>query len=172
MAHASRLELLPDASRAKVSELAREFDTAMLITHTLEGRMHARPMSIVKVEPGASLWFATRIQTPKVNELQHDQHVLVLMQGSNRSLSITGRARLLRDKNLAQELWNEGLRLWFRGPSDPDLALILVEPQEAEYWVMSGASWVKLALEAVRAYVRDQPRFAGEVPGQHQKLQL
>lgn len=172
MAHASRLEPLPDASREKVSELAREFDTAMLITHTPDGRMHARPMSIVKVEPGASLWFATRVQTPKVSELQQNQHVLVIMQGTNKSLSIAGRARLLRDKNLAQELWNEGLRLWFRGPSDPDLALILVEPQEAEYWVMSGASWARLALEAMRAYVRDEPLASGEIPGQHQKLRL
>jgi general stress protein 26 len=162
----------PDPARRKVSEIAREFDAAMLITHAPGGRLHARPMSIVKVEPEAMLWFATRMQTPKVEELNADHHVLVVMQSQSRNLSIAGRARIVRDAHLAAELWNEGLRLWFRGPSDPELALILVEPEEAEYWVMSGASWVKLALEAVKAYVRDEPLRGPELPGQHEKLLL
>jgi general stress protein 26 len=161
----------PDPSRRKVSEIASEFDSAMLVTHTPEGGLHARPMSIVKVEPEAELWFATRIQTSKVDELNADHHVLVVMQSTNRNLSISGRARIIRDSNLVQELWNESLRLWFRGPSDPELALILVEPDEAEYWVMSGASWVKLALDAVKAYVRDEP-LRPELPGEHEKLVL
>lgn len=161
-----------DPARRKVSEIASDFESAMLVTHAPGGRLHARPMSIVKVEPEAMLWFATRIQAPKVDELNADHHVLVVMQSESRNLSISGRARILRDAHLARELWNEGLRLWFRGPSDPELALILVEPEEAEYWVMSGASWVKLALEAVKAYVRDEPLRGPELPGQHEKLVL
>jgi general stress protein 26 len=163
---------IPHPARRKVSEIAREFSAAMLITHTPEGRLHARPMSIVKVEPEASLWFATRIQTTKVDELNANHHVLVVMQGTNRNLSVSGRARVVRDQNLAHELWSDGLRLWFRGPDDPELALILVEPEEAEYWVMSGASWATLALEAVKAYVRDEPLRGPEMPGEHEKLLL
>ena len=159
-------------ARRKVSEIAREFSDAMLVTHTPQGGLHARPMSIVKVEPEAMLWFATRAQAPKVAELDADHHVLVVMQSESRNLTISGRARVVRDPHLARELWSEGLRLWFRGPDDPELALILVEPEEAEYWVMSGASWVKLALEAVKAYVRDEPLRGPEMPGQHEKLVL
>jgi general stress protein 26 len=162
----------PDPVRRKISDIAREFDSAMLVTHTPRGGLHARPMSIVRVEPEASLWFATRLQSPKVDEVNADHQVLVVMQSTNRNLSITGQARIVRDPNLAHELWNEGLRLWFRGPDDPELALLLVEPQEAEYWVMSGTSWVKLALEAFKAYVRDEPLRGPELPGQHEKLVL
>jgi len=170
-AHSIQTEA-PHPARRKVSEIAGEFESAMLITHAPGGRLHARPMSIVKVEPEALLWFATRWQSTKVEELNADHHVLVVMQSASRNLSISGRARIIRDPHLAEELWSEGLRLWFRGPNDPELALILVEPEEAEYWVMSGASWVKLALEAVKAYVRDEPLRGPELPGQHEKLVL
>jgi general stress protein 26 len=162
----------PAPARRKVSEIAGEFDSAMLVTHAPGGRLHARPMSIVKVEPEAVLWFATRLQTAKVAELDADHHVLVVMQSTSRNLSISGRARIVRDAHLAEQLWNEGLRLWFRGPDDPELALILIEPDEAEYWVMSGASWVQLALDAVKAYVSDEPLRGPELPGQHEKLAL
>ncbi|HRX82557.1 MAG TPA: pyridoxamine 5'-phosphate oxidase family protein, partial [Pirellulaceae bacterium] len=41
----------------------------------------------------------------------------------------------VHDAKKAELLWTEELRDWFPvGPSDPDLALIQVDVEEAEYW--------------------------------------
>jgi general stress protein 26 len=115
------------------------------------GELHARPMSIAKLEDNGDLWFVTRLDTPKVDELARDSRTTVIMQGKNKYLRVAGHSVVLRDKEKIHELWTESMRIWFDDESDPRLVLIKVNAYEAEYWDVSGKEGIKFALKAAKA---------------------
>jgi general stress protein 26 len=154
-------------------ELLRKFDTAMLITHTPEGRAHARPMAVADVSENGDVWFATRLHTLKTSEIQHDQRVLVVLQDGSKFLSLSGRAQIHKDPQRVQQLWSEAWRLWFKDKSDPSLGLIQVIPEEAEYWDQSGPEAIKYMLRAAAAYVGGRQLPGSETdPNQHGKVRM
>lgn len=134
-------------------EVLKDFDQAMLVTHSDEIGMHARPMSIASKEDDGSVWFITGEDTPKVAELHRDRLILAVMQTGVKSLSITGRAELIRDREKIHALWKETFRAWFDGKDDPNIVLIRLNPEQAEYWDNSGLKGMKFALKLAAAYV-------------------
>lgn len=137
-------------------ELIKHFDTAMLATRTPDDSLHARPMSIAEVNKGAELWFATGKHTQKIDELLRDDRVLIIMQGGNRFLSISGRGALVNDRAKIEKLWREPWRLWFNGKDDPDLALMRVRVEQAEYWDNAGFRGLSFMARAATAYVKGE----------------
>lgn len=153
--------------------LARGFDNAMLVTFAAAGSgLHARPMSVAKVEDDGSLWFVTRSDTPKVDELARDSRATVIMQGSNKYLRIAGHAHEHRDREKLHELWSESFRVWFENKDDPNLVLIHVRSEEAEYWDVSGTEGVKFVLRAAKAVITGEKlKGHGDVEN-HAKVRL
>lgn len=139
----------------KLYDILTEFDTAMLITHTPDGRLHARPMVIADVEENCDLWFITRSDSGKVEEVQADHDVHVFMQNSWKSaVSISGKASMVSNRAKIDEVWKEQYKVWFPdGKDDPKIALIQVRGTEAQYWDQSGLNKLKYLYEAARAYV-------------------
>jgi general stress protein 26 len=162
---------MSDRAQERLDELIATFDTAMLVTTSLEGQPRARPMAIAGHDTGGLLYFATRAQDEKMNEVLEHPQVAVTMQSDARFLSITGKARIETDVKLARSLWQPAMKLWFpEGARDPQLTLILVEPLCAEYWDRSGLRRLAFLWEAGKALVR------GEVPDdpparQHAKVE-
>lgn len=139
-------------ARHRLAELVREFDTAMLVTRGMDASLRGRPMAVAQVLGDADVWFVTTMTSPKVDELLADPHVLVVMQKGQSYLCVSGYGEIHRDHEKVRELWSETWRLWFRGPEDPELVLIRVRPSDAEYWDNSGASGIRFALLAAKAY--------------------
>lgn len=141
-------------SHEKLMSLLGSFDTAMLVTVSREGRVHSRPMALFQVTPLGELWFMTSLSSGKVGEITADSHVNVALQKDNAFVSICGVASLHRDRAKVQELWKEHARVYFpKGKDDPDIALIKVTGQEAEYWDNQGAQGIKYLFEAAKAYL-------------------
>ena len=140
----------------KVRELLQEFDTAMFVTQSSEQPHHARPMAIAHVEENCDVWFFTGQTSPKVNEIEHDERVLIVCQDEHaRYLSVTGRAQLIQEASKAREYWKESFLAWFpKGVNDPGLLLIHVHSEHAEFWDTHGAKGVKYLLKAAAAYAR------------------
>jgi general stress protein 26 len=158
-------------------ELVREFDTAMLVTRSLDGTLRARPMSLADSTDQGELWFVTGIDTEKVDELRSDNESLVVMQSSKKYLSIEGRAEVIRDRAKVKELWSEAWSVWFKDENDPKIVLIRVQGSRAEYWDNSGVAGLKFALQAAKAYVtgNELPREGGsgtDDPKHHAKVSL
>jgi general stress protein 26 len=139
----------------KLIGLLRDFDTAMLITHAGNDRLHGRPMAVAQVEDNGDLWFLSGFDTPKTMEIQGNDHVLVTFQeGRDKVITVSGRAQVERDPLKIEELWREHFKVWFpQGKDDPNLVLIHVRGQEAEYWDNAGANKVAYAFEALGAYM-------------------
>ncbi len=124
-------------------ERLKEFETGMLVTHAGDA-VHARPMSIADVEPDCDLWFITGQDTPKVHEIEANGHVEVICQNGDSYLTISGTARLVKDRAKLDELWRESMRTWFpRGKEDPTLVLVALTAEEGDYWDHAGMSKLK-----------------------------
>lgn len=73
-------------------------------------------------------------------------------------VSLSGRARIIQDRQKLNELWFEGLRVWFpRGPDDPEIALLAVQVDEARYWA-------EPASVATYAWAYVKARLTGKSP--------
>jgi len=138
--------------RARLSELMAKFSTAMLVTHTTDGQLRARPLTFAGEHDGL-LCFSTSAESPKVAELRDDARVAITMQDDARYVSISGTAELSDDPALIEQLWREPWRVWFpEGKSDPALRILRVRPVLAEYWDQSGPRGIKYLIEMVKAY--------------------
>ena len=59
---------------------------------------------------------------------------------------MSGTARLVHDREKAEQLWRPLYKAWFpKGIDDPDLALLCVHVDRAEYWDSPSSIAVKLA---------------------------
>jgi general stress protein 26 len=145
---------VPEAEkREHLQKLLGGFDTAMLVTRSADGGMRSRPLAIAEKRDEA-LYFATAAESPKVEEIEADPHVNVAMQDGRRYVSVSGVARLVRDRELVERLWSESWKVWFPdGKDDPSLRILIVEPTEAAFWDGSGAHGLKYMFEMAKAYV-------------------
>lgn len=153
------------AARDKVWEMIRDVQVAMMVTLDEEGRFRGRPMRAVKLkEFEGVLWFFTSQPSPKSEEIQHDDRVLLAYSDpSNQNyVSLFGSAQVVRDPQKQKELWSEPLRTWFPGgPDDPNAALLKVEVEGAEYWDSPSSTLVH-AYGYVKARLTGEPPKAGE----------
>jgi general stress protein 26 len=154
----------------KLAEMIREIDFAMLTTVAEDGSLHSRPMSTQRAEFDGNLWFFTRASAPKVGEVEREQQVNVAYAKPETQsyVSVSGRATVVRDRAKIGELWSPELKAWFpEGPEDPDLALLKVAVERAEYWD-SPSSAVAHAISFVKALVTGRPAD----PGENEKIEL
>lgn len=146
--------LTESQKRARLHKLMEGFDTAMLVTRQNDGGLHCRPLAIAEARGDGVMYFSTALDSSKVKELEHDPNVCVAMQDKRQFVSVTGRARIDRDRKLIDKLWSEAWKVWFpKGKDDPSLCILIVEPSEAQYWDIGGVEALKYVFEAARAYV-------------------
>lgn len=166
----SKDQTAPKEIEAHFLELLKGFKTATLITRTLGGGLHGRPMSIGEVEDNGTLWFLTDHQSGKVLELARDTRALVSFADSDKYVVMNGEIALLRDSAKAHAIWKEPFRVWFKGPDDPSLALLRFEPADGEYWNNAGVQGIKQAFRAARAYLQGDQLEDTADPGIHGRV--
>lgn len=156
----------------KLDDLIDDFETAMLVTRSIEGKLRARPMAIARHERGGELYFATRAEDGKLEEILRSPDVAVTMQNDGQYLSLSGTATIQTDQLLAEELWSESMRLWFpEGSSDRQLTIIVVEPRYAEYWDRTGLRQLEFLWEAGKALLASRKASDSDLGG-HGKVRL
>jgi general stress protein 26 len=131
-----------------LGELIRGIKVAMMTTVEQDGSLRSRPMWTHDRDFDGELWFFTKEHSPKVEEVEHDHHVSLAYADPSRDrfVSISGRCALVLDKEKARELWNPTLKAWFpEGLDDPELALLRVSVEKAEYWDTPNSRMVQLA---------------------------
>ncbi|MEP6608843.1 MAG: pyridoxamine 5'-phosphate oxidase family protein [Burkholderiaceae bacterium] len=155
----------------RLYDLLKDFDTAMLVTRSADGHMHARPMAIAELGTDAHAYFVTSIDSPKASEIEAHPTVTLTFQSSKQYASVSGQAEIVRDRALIERLYKEDWKIWFpKGKSDPSMSLIKFTAQDGEYWDNAGVQGLKFLYEAAKAYVK------GETPKedrkQHAKVDL
>jgi general stress protein 26 len=158
-------------TKQHLHDLIKDFRSAMLVTHTPDGGVHIRPMAVAKIAENEELFFATGLDTTKVDEIASNPAVAVSFQSSAEFATLYGSARILKDRALIDELWSEAWRVWFpNGKDDPNLCVIAVAPTRAEYWDSSGFEGLRYLYEGLKAVLqRRQPEHD---PAQHAEVEL
>ena len=158
----------------RLNDLIDDFNNAMLVTRTPEGELRARPMRIAGHEPDGDLYFATSIESGKVDEMLRYPDVNVAFQGKTEYLSVSGRASLVQDRDKIEKMWEPQWKMWFpEGKEDPNLALIKVHADEGEYWNFETKDTLKFLVEAGKALVKGkQIDYQKTTPGTHGKVDL
>jgi general stress protein 26 len=124
-------------AREKVWEMIKDIKIAQMVTKDETGRLYARPMAAHQDKFHGELWFFTEANSPKLADIARDANVLLSYSqpDDQNYVSINGTAQIVTDRDTIHELWSEGLRTWFpKGKDDPNIALLCVTVQEAEYW--------------------------------------
>jgi general stress protein 26 len=126
-----------DPNMQKLADLIAEANIAMLTTAEADGTLRSRPLATLEMDSEGKLWFFTAMSSGKVNEI--DQHRKVNLSYVNLDkqdyVSVSGHARLFRDPEKMQALWTPWVEPWFpEGLNDPDLGLLEVTVEDAEYW--------------------------------------
>jgi general stress protein 26 len=120
----------------KLNELIKEMSFAMLTTND-GGVLRSRPMQTQDFDFDGDLWFFTSSKTHKSEEIERDNRVNVSYASpdDNSYVSVSGRASIVKDREKIDEYWSDLYKAWFpEGKDTPDLVLLRVEAEQAEYW--------------------------------------
>lgn len=127
---------------ATLRDIVTRTKVGMLTTRDAEGMMRSRPLQTLEADDEGRLWFFVSASSPKIDEMQREHGEVCLAYadpGEQDYASISGRGEILRDKQKMQALWSPWVKVWFpKGIDDPDLALLCVHIEKAEYWDSPG----------------------------------
>jgi general stress protein 26 len=153
-------------ARKLLWELVKDIQFAMFTTRA-DGRLRSRPMTTQnsEVDERASLWFFMSRGSEAVNDIGADPVVNVAYADPGRDayVSISGEAAVVEDREKKEQLWSKLAEAWFPGGAgDPDLALVEVRIEDAEYWDVKESKVTQLFKMARAAVVSDPPTGMGE----------
>jgi len=153
----------------ELKKLVEHMKVGMLSTLDDEGGFRSRPLWTLEVDRSGRIWFFVSAASDKIEEMEHDGGrvgVNYADLGRQDFVSITGHGEIVRDKARMKELWNPWVKAFFPlGLDDPDLSLLAVTVEKAEYWDAPG-SLVK------RLYGMMKARATGDTGplGEHRKI--
>jgi general stress protein 26 len=163
----------PDFDRLnRLYELVENVDVAMLTTKRRDGSLVSRPIATQRRAEGAHFWFVTGEGQPKLAEIAVDPNVNVswFRERTKEWVSVSGLARIVRDREKIRELYEPTWKVWFPdegghksgGPEDPRIVLIGVEARSAHFMTVDKPKPVVL-FEYLKGLVTGERPEMGEV---------
>lgn len=153
-------------------DMIEDLETAMMTTRRPDGHLVSRAMANQKHADGADLWFVTRNDTHKLEELEDDPHVnLAYFKDRTREwVSVSGIATLSQDRDTIARLFSEDWKVWFPKegdprhgtPDDPRLVLIGVEVHSAVFLEVDKPQPVVL-YEMVKGWIQGKEPDLGKM---------
>ena len=137
---------------ARVWELMKSIGYAMLVTRE-EDKMRARPMAAFVERDDHAVYFLTDARHPVQDAVARSPVVNLSFAdvGSHAYVSVSGTAISSNDRAKIRELFATPARAWWDNADDPNIRLLKITPEEAEFWDSPGAvvTYVKIAAAAV-----------------------
>ncbi|MCU1288713.1 MAG: ral stress protein [Acidobacteria bacterium] len=163
------MEDIRQKSIVKLNDLIKGIKTAMLTTID-KGVLRSRPMQTQEFDFDGDLWFFTSSNTHKAEEIENDNRVNVSYAAPsvNTYVSVSGTAEIVKDQAKIDEYWNDILKAWFpEGKDSPDLVLLKVSVEQAEYWDSPSSTIVQIA-----GFVKAMATGERADGGEHEKINL
>ena len=133
-------------------ELMKKIGFAMLVTRDGD-KLRARPMSAFLERENNAIYFLTDARRHKDDEIaQHPGINLSFADsGSQKYVSLTGTAVVSNDRAKIKQLFTTPAKAWWDSAEDPNIRVLKVTPDDAEFWDSPGTviSYVKMAAAAV-----------------------
>lgn len=143
----------------RITDIVSSADVAMLTTEGADGTLHARPLAVLQKDFERSIRFLIEDPSPKVEEIRVNPRVNVSFASKKGYLSLAGTARLIEGDDAAiDELWSPAAEAWFPGGrQDPEIVVLEVLPDSAEYWAKTDAGIVAAAKAAKAFFTKEEP---------------
>jgi general stress protein 26 len=153
-------------------DLIKETRFCMLSHRHADGSLHSHPLTTQNKELAADgcLYFFVSKATEVGQRLQQDGSVNLSYANPDKDtwVSVTGNARVLDDMARKRELFNTMAKAWFpNGPDDPDMELVEVRIDEAEYWNVKENKLLQMIKMGKSAVTGKQPQM-----GEHREVQF
>jgi general stress protein 26 len=133
-------------------ELMRKIGFAMLVTHD-GAKLRARPMSAHCEREENAIYMLTDARRHKDEEIARDSNVNLSFAdaGSQKYVSVTGTAVVSNDRAKIKELFSMPAKAWWDSAEDPNIRVLKITPDDAEFWDSPGTmiSYAKMAAAAV-----------------------
>jgi general stress protein 26 len=126
-----------DLELKRCCELINSIKKGILITRNIDNMLKGRPMFTAKVDEECNIWFYTRKNSEKINQISKNNQVfLVYTNPSNNSfLTVRGCIVIDEDKENEKEFLSRQLKQWLpQGCEVADIVLLKVIPEEVEFW--------------------------------------
>ncbi len=131
----------------KVAELVKEIKFAMLTSAEADGTLSSCPMTTMQMDAQGNLWFFTGKNSQKITGLATDNRINLSYARIDKQdyLSVSGKGEVVTDREKMKELWTAWVKPWFpQGLDDPNLVLLKVSVDVAEYWDAPGSEVKRL----------------------------
>lgn len=133
-------------------ELMKKITFAMLVTRDGD-KLRARPMSAYLERENNAIYFLTDARRHKDDEIAKNPGINLSFAdaGSQKYVSLTGTAVVSNDRAKIKELFSTEAKAWWDSAEDPNIRVLKVTPDDAEFWDSPGTviSYVKMAAAAV-----------------------
>jgi general stress protein 26 len=150
----------------RVWELMNKIGFAMLVTSDGD-KLRARPMSAYLKREENAIYFLTDARHHKDEEIACDPSVNLSFAdaGSQKYVSLTGTAVVDNDRAKIKELFSTPARAWWNSADDPNIRVLKITPEDAEYWdspgtVISYAKMAAAAMTGARPEIGDTSKVA------------
>lgn len=134
----------PDRNEAQGKLWAMIKDIKVAMMTSWDGQqMHSRPMHGYQEEFEGRLYFFTKRHSGKTSEIDRFDRLNLAYADidDNTYVSVSGRGRIVEDRERMRRYWSPMASAWFpQGLDDPELALIEVEAESAQYWDSTSSS--------------------------------
>jgi general stress protein 26 len=162
---------MDEQALATLREIVTRIKVGMLTTQDAEGDLRSRPLQTLQADDQGRLWFFVSASSPKIDEMRREHGtVCVSYADADKQdyASVSGRGELVRDRGQMQKLWSPWVKVWFpKGLDDPDLALLCVHIEKAEYWESPGS-----AVKRLYALVKARTTGDKDAIGENRKLRV
>lgn len=149
----------------KVWKLIDDIKIGMMTTIDGEDSLVSRPMATMQVDQDGYLWFFTKKNSPKIDQISDNKHKVNISYADTDDasyVSVSGQAEEIDDRAKIDELWSPVAKPWFPdGKDDPSLILLKVHIDKAEYWDSTSSRMVRL-FEMARAILTGDTYKEGE----------
>jgi general stress protein 26 len=133
-------------------ELMKKIGFAMLVTRDGD-RLRARPMSAYLERENNTIYFLTDARRHKDDEIARNPSINLSFAdaGSQKYVSVSGTALVSNDRAKIKELFSTPAKAWWDSADDPNIRVLKISPEDAEFWDSPGTviSYVKMAAAAV-----------------------
>jgi general stress protein 26 len=141
----------PHEFEEKLWKALRSDRTVMLGINDV-AESHTRPMTAQFEHERGPIWFFTSTDNAMIRALgDKDARAVATFAAKGHDLfaAIHGSLRVDTDRAVVDRLWNRYVAAWFEGgKDDPNVALLRLDPEEAEVWIDASSivAGVKLLL--------------------------
>jgi general stress protein 26 len=119
---------------ARVWDMLKSIDIAMLVTHSAEGPK-GRPMSTIPAPEKGVIYILTETDSSAARDIRVNGAVFLGYQGRGDYVALVGQATVDPDKGLVKDLWNPGAQtFWPQGPEAHDVVALVIDPGHADIW--------------------------------------